>query len=204
VSGDFYDFIPLQHGLWGMLIADVADKGTPAALFMAVCRTLLRAAAVSRTSPAATLARVNELLFNDAPTDLFVTVFYAVWDPATGKIAYASGGHNPPLLVPASGDVRELKCRGIALSVVPSASFDEREVTLKPGDALVAYTDGVSEAMQEDYTEYGVDRLKEAVNAARGQAAATMLDSVLVDIENFVGGAAQNDDLTLWILKRCE
>lgn len=204
VSGDFYDFIPLQDGLWGMLIADVADKGTPAALFMAVCRTLLRAAAISRSSPSRTLARVNELLFNDARTDLFVTVFYAVWDPASGKITYASGGHNPPLLIPASGEVRELKSPGIALGVIPSASFDERQVTLRPGDALVAYTDGVTEAMQEDYTEYGVDRLKEALKAAGGQEATIMLDDVLADIQEFVGEAAQNDDLTMWILKRCE
>lgn len=202
VSGDFYDFIPLPGGLWGMLVADVADKGTPAALFMAVCRTLLRAVAVSRTSPAATLLRVNELLLSDARTDLFVTVFYSVWNPASGRLTYASGGHNPALILPAEGRIQEIRTRGIALGVVPIIEIEEHHCILKPGHSLIAYTDGVTEAMQEDYTEYSLERLKTAVTDCRGQGAAEMLRYVLDDIEEFVQGAPQSDDLTLWILKR--
>ncbi len=203
VGGDFYDFIPLPSGQWGMVVADVADKGTPAALFMAVCRTLLRAAAMSRTSPAATLKRVNELLFSDARSDLFVTLFYAVWDPLTGRVTYASGGHNPALLIQGqSSQIIELHSQGIALGVIEQAELEEHQVTLQPGDTLVAYTDGVTEAMQADYTEWGIKRFKQALLAAPGREADLMLHCVLDEIDEFVGGAPQSDDLTIWLLRR--
>jgi sigma-B regulation protein RsbU (phosphoserine phosphatase) len=203
VSGDFYDFIPLRDGLWGLVIADVADKGIPAALFMAVCRTLLRAAAISRTSPADTLSRVNELLFNDARTDLFVTVFYAIWNPSTGRVVYASAGHNPPLLVHArTHEPVELRSRGIALGVIRDVQLEEHQVTLKPGDTLVAYTDGVTEAMQADLTQWGLNRFKAALGDADARSAPDMLAYLLGTIREFVGGAPQSDDLTVWLLQR--
>ncbi len=203
VGGDFYDFIPLQSGLWGLVIADVADKGMPAALFMAVCRTLVRAAAASRTSPAATLVRVNELLFNDGHSDLFVTLFYAVWNPATATVTYASAGHNPALLVRREGrEVIELPCRGIALGVVPQIELEEQTVILEPGDAVVAYTDGVTEAMRANYAEWGLERLKRTLLSVAGHAPDSLLHHVLHEVDRFVGDAPQNDDLTLWVLQR--
>lgn len=203
VSGDFYDFIPLQDGKWGLVVADVADKGTPAALFMAVCRTLVRAAAISRTSPARTLVRVNQLLFSDARTDLFVTVFYAVWDPATGMVSYASAGHNAPLYLRAADrQIVELECDGIALGVLREIELEERQITMQPGDTLIAYTDGVTEAMLPDYTEWGMRRFRAAVLEAAGEDAQAALDYILTEVERFVGGAAQSDDLTLWVLRR--
>ncbi|MBI4772091.1 MAG: SpoIIE family protein phosphatase [Chloroflexi bacterium] len=130
VGGDFYDFIPLRaHGeegeRWGIVIADVADKGVPAALFMALSRTLLRSVAIGRTSPAATLERVNQLILADAHTDLFVTVFYAVWEPATGRFSYAVGGHNPPVWISRAGEVRLLRGKGIPLGVLEDAHYEE-------------------------------------------------------------------------------
>jgi len=202
VGGDFYDFIPLRDGMWGLAIADVADKGIPAALFMAMCRTLLRASAISRTSPAATLHRLNQLLFNDSRSDLFVTVFYAVWNPDTGELTYAKAGHNPPLLVRSKSNVMELRTKGIALSVVQNARIEEHQLTLKSGDVLVAYTDGITEAMQADYTEWGMDRLQETIVKYHKESAQKILDGILGTIDTFVGGAAQSDDLTLWLLKR--
>jgi len=201
VSGDFYDFVPLPDGLWGLVIADVADKGTPAALFMAVCRTLLRAAAVSQRSPARTLMQVNDLLLSDAGTDLFVTMFYAVWDPQTATVTYASGGHNPPLLVRASGEIVELDSRGIALGVIRDIELEEHRVTLEPGDMLVAYTDGVTEAMKNNYVQWGVERFREALARAPHGADATV-QHVLHEIDQFVSGAHQSDDLTMWVLRR--
>jgi serine phosphatase RsbU (regulator of sigma subunit) len=203
VSGDFYDFIPLHDGLWGMVIADVADKGMPAALFMAMCRTLLRAVAITRLSPAATLMRVNELLFNDSKSDLFVTVLYAVWDPQSGEIVYSSAGHNPPLLV--SGQRRKitrLENRGIALGVIPQILLTEGAVVLKPGDALIAYTDGITEAMQADHSQWGMDRFGDAVRRAPFDSAEKVVQSILSSIDEFVGESTQSDDLTLWVLKR--
>ncbi len=203
VSGDFYDFIPLRDGLWGLVVADVADKGIPAALFMAMCRTLLRAAAISRTSPAATLQRLNQLLFNDSRSDLFVTVFYAIWDPVTGEVVYANAGHNPPLLVRANEQQAiELHSKGMALSVMPDVLIEEGRVSLHPGDLLVAYTDGVTEAMQSDYTEWGMARFKEKVVEMRDRPAEEILAGLINSLDSFVGGAAQSDDVTMWLLMR--
>ncbi len=202
VSGDFYDFIPLAEGRWGLAIADVADKGMPAALFMAVCRTLLRAAANTRVSPSETLARVNELLFNDARSDLFVTLFYAVWDPATGVLTYASGGHNPALLWrDEARDLVELQADGIALGVIDAVDLESKTVQLSPGDVVIGYTDGLTEAMQVDYTEWGLHRLKDAIQTAPATSAADVLDTVLDAVDAFVGDAPQNDDLTMWLLR---
>jgi phosphoserine phosphatase RsbU/P len=202
VGGDFYDFIPLRDGQWGLAIADVADKGIPAALFMAMCRTLLRASAINRTSPSATLQRLNQLLFNDSRSDLFVTAFYSVWNPETGEVTYASAGHNPPLLLRADGSIVELQSKGIALSVVPDARIAEHKVTMQPGDMLVAYTDGVTEAMQADYTEWTMDRFKQAILKHHGETSQEMMQGILAAIDTFVAGAPQSDDLTMWILKR--
>jgi sigma-B regulation protein RsbU (phosphoserine phosphatase) len=206
VGGDFFDFIPLKDGRWGLVIADVADKGIPAALFMAMCRSLLRAAAINRTSPSETLVRVNELLFSDTRSDLFVTVFYAVWDPADGEIVYASGGHNPALLLRAEEKaverIEELKAPGIALGVLPEVDIEERQVVLLPGDVLLAYTDGVTEAMQADYTEWGLESLKETLQSAAPASASALAEQVLQTIDEFVGDAPQSDDLTLWLIRR--
>lgn len=201
VSGDFYDFLQLPDGLWGLVIADVADKGMPAALFMAVCRTLLRAAAASHKSPRDTLIRVNELLFHDARTDLFVTVFYAIWDPASREVTYSSAGHNPPILYRhADQSVIELPCKGIALGVLETIDLEERTLKLEPGDILTVYTDGITEAMTAEYEQYGVKRLKEELQQADGRADG-VLAKLLQNIDEFVGGAPQSDDLTIWMLQ---
>lgn len=203
VSGDFYDFIPLPSGLWGMVIADVADKGMPAALFMAMCRTLVRAAAISRTSPAETLARVNQLLFNDSNSDLFVTVLYAVWNPTTGQFVYANAGHNPPLLI--SGKQRRvtrLDQHGLALGVMPEISLKEYQVTLKPDDILIAYTDGITEAMTVTHEEWGIERFSRIVRKAQSGSAGELLERILDALDTFVADAAQSDDVTMWVLKR--
>lgn len=203
VGGDFYDFIPLSDGLWGLVIADVADKGVPAALFMAMSRTLLRAVAINRKAAASTLLRLNELLRNDSWSELFVTMFYAVWNPATGKIVYANAGHNPPLLVNSqSGEIRLLQGKGIALGVLSDIAIEEYHVKMAPGDVMLAYTDGITEAMQSDFIEWGLPSLETTLHRLHGQSAGEILDGVLSDVDEFVGDAPQSDDLTLWVLKR--
>ena len=126
VGGDFYDFFPLDEHHWALVVADVADKGVPAALFMALSRTLLRAVGTNRQPPAETLARVNDLLLRDTRSDLFVTVWYGLWDTRTGEIQYSSAGHNPPLLIRADGSAEQLDSRGIALGVVPKIPLQRR------------------------------------------------------------------------------
>ncbi len=202
VGGDFYDFIPLNNNKWGIVIADVADKGVPAALFMALSRTNIRAAAYGRDNPVETLARVNELLLSDSRSDLFVTAWYGVWDPETGELVYANAGHNPPLVLRADGMSDELTGRGIALGVINTIHLEEKRMQLKAGDVLVAYTDGVTEALRSDGTEFGVVGLQSTAANSRHRSAGDIMKRVVQAIDSFTAGEAQFDDLTLIVLKR--
>ncbi|MCL4869685.1 MAG: SpoIIE family protein phosphatase [Anaerolineae bacterium] len=201
VSGDFYDFVPLQEGRWGIVIADVADKGFGAALFMALCRTIIRAVAFSRTDPVETLLRANQIICNDSYSDLFVTVFYAIWDPAHQTLTYANGGHNPPLLIRGDGRISQLKGSGVALGVVDPIEIERHEIRLRPQDSLIFYTDGITEAIDETYNEFGISRLQIVAAASHQKSASTMLQSITEAISTHVGETAQFDDITLVILK---
>jgi sigma-B regulation protein RsbU (phosphoserine phosphatase) len=203
VGGDFYDFIDLPNGTWGVVVADVADKGIPAALYMALCRTLLRAVARSRPDPAVTLMRVNELLLADTHSDLFVTMWYGIWDPAKGSVFYTSAGHNPPFVVNSDdGSVHPLQLRGIALGVLPDIQLKTETVMLHPGDCLVLYTDGVTEAQSPLGEEFSVPRLE---NATRYNClgATEILNGVIEALDQHTGDEPQFDDLTLVVL-RCQ
>jgi GAF domain-containing protein len=202
VGGDFYDFIPLRSGKWGVVVADVADKGVPAALFMVLSRTNLRAAAFSRESPAETLRRVNELLLSDSRSDLFVTVWYGVFDPAQHEIVYANAGHNPPLVLHSGGQFEELTAPGMALGVMPEMRLEERRIKLTPGDTLIAYTDGVTEAIRADNSEFGVVGLQRAAYSVRRQAASDMMKVIVQAVDQFTQGQPQFDDVTLVLIKR--
>ncbi len=211
VGGDFYDFIPLPpDGVGeagsqrlGLVVADVADKGVPAALFMALSRTLMRTVAIDGRPPALALSRANDLIVADARTDLFVTLFYAVLDAPSGDVAYATAGHVPALLVRAgSGRVQELRAPGMAMGVLPDVSFEERRVHLEPGDVLVCYTDGVTDAMDGGHQAFGRDRLRAVVQAQHHLAAVDLARAIEEAVDAFAGGTAQFDDLTLLIAKR--
>ncbi len=206
VGGDFYDFIPLRaHDggeRWGIVIADVADKGVPAALFMALSRTLLRTVGISRVSPADTLTRVNELILSDARTDLFVTVFYAVWEPGTGRLAYSVGGHNPPVWVSADGEMRLLRGTGLPLGVIAEAQYDEHEIHLHPGDVLLLYTDGLTDAVNAGEEEFGMHRVCEVLRDAHHRAASEIVDALEASVRAHVGAVEAFDDLTMVVVKR--
>lgn len=202
VSGDFYDFIPLRDGSWGIIVADVADKGIPAALFMALCRTILRAVAISRGDPAEALVRANEIINEDTQSDLFVTVFYAIWKPKSQKIWYANAGHNPPLLLRNDGSSTSLTAHGMALGVVPEITMKSHTVHFYPGDTLLLYTDGVTEAMNEDFDEFGLGRLEHAVSSTRHLDASQIARSITRAIQSHAGETPQFDDITLVVVKR--
>ncbi len=203
VGGDFYDFLALPGGKWGLVVADVADKGMPAALYMALCRTLLRAVARNRDNPAQTLLRVNRLLLEDTRSDLFVTVWYAIWDPKTGSFAYSSAGHNPPLVIRQHGAaVQPLKLKGIALGVLTDITLNTGHVTLEPGDTLVMYTDGVTEAQNANGQQFTVSGLETAVRAHHGDTAQVMINTVIDALDIHTGNEPQFDDLTLVIVRR--
>ena len=202
VGGDFYDFSKIDDTRWAMVVADVADKGVPAALFMALSRTLIRAVGSNRQAAAQTLERVNDLLLRDSRSDLFVTVWYGLWTPQTGEICFSSAGHNPPLLVRANGSVEELRTKGIALGVIPNIALQEHTATLEPGDMLIAYTDGVTEAIRSDETEFGVVGLQSVLVKLRKKPAQEIAERVLKAIDTFVAGEPQFDDITLIVVKR--
>ncbi len=206
VGGDFFDFFHLprvgKEGGWGIVIADVADKGVPAALYMALSRTLIRTVALNGVNPATSLERVNNLLLADSRSDLFVTVIYAIWDTAENLVTFTNAGHNPPLCVRAGGTVDTLTGGGIVLGVVPDVSMEDREVRLEPGDAMVLYTDGITEALNADEEEFGLDRLEAVALASRHLSAPEIVRAIRDGVASFVGQTPQSDDLTLVVFKR--
>lgn len=203
MAGDFYDLFELPGRRLGLVIADVADKGMPAALFMVLTRTLVRAAALEEPSPAAMLARVNDLLVPDAQQGMFVTAFYAVLSLETGAVAYASAGHNPPLLLrPRTGELDFLAKGGMALGVLEGNRFQDQATSLEPGDSLILYTDGVSEAFSPGGDIYGEERLRQSIRAADGASARAVLEAIDRDMAAFVGDGPPSDDVTLVVLHR--
>ena len=202
VSGDFYDFLPRSDGTWGIVIADVADKGVPAALFMALSRTILRTVGFNRKDPANVLMRVNEIISFDTESDLFVTVFYAVWDPVTKIITFANGGHNPPIIINNQGESRLLKVPGIALGVLPDIKLKSHTARLNPDETLILYTDGVTEAVNEDFDEYGLERLTLTARSVIQHSAQYIVNTIRDSIQDHAGETPQFDDLTLVVLKR--
>jgi len=205
VGGDFYDLHQLDDGRIGLAVADVSDKGVPAALFMMSTRTLLKGAAIGRGDPGAVLREVNDLLNESNETAMFVTLLYGVYDPATMEFTYANGGHNTPLVVHADGTSTELPLTGgVALGVMPELPYRQGNVTLASGDTVVLYTDGVTEAMNADGEEFGVDRLREvfAANPPRDceQANRTVFEAV----HAFAGETPQSDDVTCLVFRPCE
>lgn len=204
IGGDFYDILPLPDGRIGLTIADVSGKGVQAALFMAISRTILRDAARRCPTPADCLARANRLLCRTNPMSLFVTVFYAILDPRTGELAFANGGHNPPMLARAGdGTVSEVPpTDGIALGVMEGMSFDDGTLTLQDGDLLLLFTDGVTEAMDPQGQLFGEERLEAFLKTIpAGAGAVATLEALRKAVFLFGDGAEQSDDLTCLALR---
>ncbi len=197
VGGDFYDFFPLSDALIGLVIADVSGKGIPAALFTLMTRTLLKGTARDSPSPADCLSRVNDLLAEDNETCIFITLFYGVFDLRDGSFRYSNGGHNPPRLVRGDSQVEELPAtENLVLGIAPGHEYRNGEVRLAPGDALFLYTDGITEAQNSAYEEFGEERL-DAKLASLGQVAAHDIVTTVVDeVHAFTGDAPQSDDIT--------
>ena len=203
VGGDFFDVVLLDDGQIGLAIADVSGKGVPAALFMMSCRTLLKGSAIGLTEPGKVLREVNNLLAEDNESAMFVTVLYAVYNPATGHLSYANGGHNLPVIFHSDGSSTVLPyTEGLALAVLSGVEFVEGELTLAPGDTLVLYTDGVTEAMDAVNEEFGMARLQAVFTGGAPQGAEAANEAVFAAVREFVSGAPQSDDITCLTLRR--
>ena len=208
-SGDFYDVNLLPNGCLGLLVADVVGKGVGAALFMALSWSLIRTyAAEYPMQPEAVLDAVNHSILKETSALQFVTVFYGVLDPVTGKLIYCNAGHCPPHLFHAQGrgEVQKLEPTGTALGIYEDKTLAQEVVQLAPGDVLVLYTDGVTEARKGPGMLFGDERLLQAVRTdlvsreAQGLRAQDVVDTIMAEIGQFVSGAPQSDDIALVVL----
>ena len=203
VGGDFFDVIPLPDGAVGVSVADVSGKGVPAALFMMSSRTLLKGATIGQTRPDRVLREVNQLLCENNDTAMFVTLFFAAYDPETGQVSYANGGHNPPMIVRPDGAWALLEAPpGIALGVLPDMDYEHRDLRLAPGETLVFYTDGVTEAENVDREQFGVDGLARVFAESPPTDARETTAAVFQAVREFAGAAPQFDDITCLTLHR--
>jgi sigma-B regulation protein RsbU (phosphoserine phosphatase) len=203
VGGDFYDVFVTKNQKIAIVIADVADKGMPAALYMTVTRTLIRASAQTITSPGKVMARVNELLESESQNGMFVTVFFALLDPLTGILEYANAGHNLPLLIRhGSKKIERLLKDGIALGVLENAKYKDKSIQLSAGDSLLLYTDGVTEAFSAEGELFTEPRLAEVLSNSTWKSAGELLTSVESIIEDFRNGEPPSDDLTMIAIRR--
>ncbi len=199
VAGDFYDFFWLPDGRWGLVLADVSGKGAPAALYMAMTRSLIRSEASRHTNPSAVLTEVNRSLLMESSNKMFVTVFYVVLDPVRRSLTYANAGHDPPLLRRASGGVERLAHGGLIMGLFEQLALSDETLNLESGDTLVAYTDGLTDTVNHRDEAYGHTRLADTINSAPA-AAREVLAHILKDLEAFAGPVPQPDDITLLTL----
>ena len=203
VGGDFYDVIELSGGRLGLFIADVSDKGIPAALFMSLTRTLVRAAVKDTECPADALRRVNDLLIPDTQQGMFVTAVYGVLTIETGEFVFANAGHNPPLWVQReTKTVERLTRTGMALGVLEGAEIEQRKIQFGAGDSLLLYTDGLTEAFSPDGQLFGEERLKEVWSETNGSLKAD-LDAIELRLKKFMASLPPADDLTMLAIRRC-
>jgi len=202
IGGDLYDFIPLERGHWGLVIADVSGKSVSAALYMALSRTLLHAGGSEHPDPTPAVQWVNRMLFDDGRSGMFITVFYGVLDPARGTFAYVNAGHNPPLVLRKNDEkARFLECGEIALGVIPEVKAVSHTLTLEPGDILLMYTDGITEAFNEQDADFSEERLVAFLEKNRSLPSRELLDGLLAEILAFRGNAPQSDDITMMVLR---
>ena len=201
VGGDFFDVMYLNDGRVGLTVADVSDKGVPAALFMMSSRTLLKGAAIGVGLPGEVLREVNDLLIEDNEGGMFVTLLYAVYDPSSRELTYANGGHNSPLVVHPDGTSALFPLTdGIALGIAPDLSYKQNTVTLSPGDSVIFYTDGVTEAMNSEEEEFGLDPLSEFFRTNPPENPEETTAAVFDAVNAFAGEMAQSDDITCLVL----
>jgi serine phosphatase RsbU (regulator of sigma subunit) len=214
VGGDFYDFLELEDGRFGLVVGDVTDKGVPAALVMATTRTMLRAAAQRLFSPGEVLRLSNDSLVTDIPPNMFITCLYAILEPESGRVVYANAGHDLPYRRLAGrsgsssggsgGGAQELRATGMPLGLMPGMRYEEKEIVLEAGESVLFYSDGLVEAHDPAYEMFGFPRLQGLVGTHRSGGSA-LIGFLLSELGRFVGeGWEQEDDITLVTLERSE
>ena len=202
VGGDFYDFFLIDDNHLGFAVGDVSGKGIPAAIFMAVSRALLKATAMRGPAPDECLLQVNKMLQAENTTQMFVTVFYGILNISTGEVVFSNGGHNPPVYVSGSGRVEWLDITGnFVLGAFSGTEFKTKTIQLQPGESLVLYTDGVTEANNLQGQQFTDERLRDCLQIINGHTADAIVQTVVTDVKKFTGDAPQSDDITVLALK---
>jgi sigma-B regulation protein RsbU (phosphoserine phosphatase) len=203
VSGDFYDFYPMGDSGLGFVIADVVDKGMPAALFMAYSRNILRASMIGAASAKAGITNANRTICADAAYGMFLTMVYAAIRADQGEVTYLNAGHNPPLLLRTGSDnIAQLTRTGMLVGVDEGATYEQRTLSLGPGDIIVFYTDGVVEAIDPLEEDFGMVRLKEVILAHKEESADKIISAIETVLDEFTGSSAPFDDITLIVARR--
>jgi sigma-B regulation protein RsbU (phosphoserine phosphatase) len=203
VGGDFYDLFPIDDHRIGFAIADVSGKGVPAAIFMAVSHTLIKATGIRDLASNECMETVNNILCGESVGSMFVTVFYGIYDSETGQVDYTNAGHNPPYILHADGSVEMLQNDGnLVLGVMENMKFKRSSLQLNPGDTLVMYTDGVTEAENKEHAQFGESRLEAELAALKGSDSKHMVETVLSKVREFAAGAPQSDDITQLVIRR--
>ncbi len=206
VAGDYYDFIPGDEGKLGLVIGDVSDKGMHSALFMAVTRSIVRASVSHAPTPAEGIVNANRLIYGDSRGEMFVTLFYVLLTLEAGEVTYVNAGHNPPLLYRQNSAGQEplidLMPTGMALGILEDFPFEQRTVRLEPGDCMVLYTDGVTDATSVDRQRFGMERLRQVVLRNVPSSATDMVTALEEAVGEFANAAAQFDDMAMVVAKR--
>jgi sigma-B regulation protein RsbU (phosphoserine phosphatase) len=203
VGGDFYDFFPVDDHRIAFTIADVSGKGVPAAIFMAVSRTLIKATGLQDLPTDECMSTVNDILCDESVGSMFVTVFYGIYDLQTGLINFTNAGHNPPYILRADGTVEPLQSAcNLVLGAVEGVPFTSDTLQLNPGDTLFMYTDGVTEAENKNHDQFGESRLEATLAECKGTDSKHIVDTVNAKVNEFINGAAQSDDITQLVIRR--
>jgi phosphoserine phosphatase RsbU/P len=203
VGGDYYDFIPANGDKTGFLIADVTDKGMPAALFMAFTRSVVRTSLFGTSSPAEGIARANRIICEDSEESLFVSLFYGMLDPSQGTLTYVNAGHHPPLFFrTGQKNLEFLSTTGLPLGMEPDGSYEQKVFHLQPGDFVVLYTDGVLDARSQSGEEFGMESLTKAIEVTARESATGIVAALGKSVEDFSRNAPAVDDITLVVVRR--
>ncbi|MBR6188255.1 MAG: SpoIIE family protein phosphatase [Prevotella sp.] len=203
VGGDFYDFFRIDPEHIGVVMADVSGKGIPAAIFMAVSRTLIRAIGTQGLTPEECITKANELLCMESANNMFVTVFYGIYNVKTGELRYCNGGHNAPCIIHSDGRTELMKVEpNFIVGALGGMIYKGEKTTLEKGETLLLYTDGVTEAVNPSMEEYGEQRMIDTLSTQTAHTCRETIDGLLQNVRDFAGEAEQSDDITILALKR--
>jgi serine phosphatase RsbU (regulator of sigma subunit) len=202
VGGDYYDFLPYKDGRLGLIVADVSGKGMPAALLMSSLQARVQMLLETEPDPASAVSTLNRNLAERCPLGRFITLFYGLLDTSSGKLLYSNAGHNYPIVVRANGEVDQLTNSGMVMGILPTSSYDLNEVTLKAGDLLALYSDGVTEACTPDQQEFGESGLAEFLKAHHAEPCSDIVESLAQRVRGWCGTSAFPDDFTVVLARR--